>query len=204
MTYTYIMTSQSHPIHFITSNQKKFASLQNLLHPLGVDLRQLEYDFDEGRGLDIQTIAKSKLSQAKKAFPNKRLIVDDRGFFIPALKGFPGPFVKLLLDSFSYPGIIKLMQGETDRRAIFSFAVGYFDGEKDHIFVADEEGFIIDEPRGDNLHGWTELLYIYGHTSFPGRSLAELNDKEWKEYLAAIEAVDGFVMVRDYLAGDLS
>ncbi len=99
-------------------------------------------------------------------------------FFIPALKGFPGPFVKLLLDNFSYPGIIKLMQGETDRRAIFSFAVGYFDGEKDHIFVADEEGFIIDEPRGDNLHGWTELLYIYGHPSFPGRSLAELSDTQ--------------------------
>ena len=99
-------------IYFVTSNHKKFASLQKLLQPLGVDLRQLDYDFDEGRGLDIQTIAKSKLSQAKKAFPNKRLIVDDRGFFILALKGFPGPFVKLLLDSFSYPGIIKLMQGE--------------------------------------------------------------------------------------------
>ena len=198
------MKNQFHPIYFITYNHQKFASLQKLLHPIGINLQQLDYDFDEGRGLDIQTIAKSKLAQAKKAFPNKRLIVDDRGFFIPALKGFPGPFVKLLLDSFSYPGIIKLMQGETDRRAIFSFAVGYFDGEKDHIFVADEEGFIIDEPRGDNLHGWTELLYIYGHPSFPGRSLAELNDKEWKEYLAAIEAVDGFVMVRDYLAGDLS
>ena len=198
------MTSQFHSIHFITSNQRKFASLQKLLQPLGIDLHQLDYDFDEGRGLDIQTIAKSKLSQAKKVFPNKRLIVDDRGFFIPALKGFPGPFVKLLLDSFSYPGIIKLMQGETDRRAILSFTVGYFDGKEDHIFVADEEGFIIDQPRGDNLHGWTELLYIYGHPSFPGRSLAELNDEEWKEYLAAIEAVDGFAMVRDYLAGNLS
>ena len=169
--------AKSKIIYFTTSNQRKFASLQKLLQPLGVDLQQRDYDFDEGRGLDIQTIAKSKLSQAKKAFPNKRLIVDDRGFFIPVLKGFPGPFVKLLLDSFSYSGIIKLMQGETDRRATFSFAVGYFDGEKDHIFVADEEGFIIDEPRGDNLHGWTELLYIYGHPSFPGRSLAELNDE---------------------------
>ena len=194
------MTSQSRLIHFITSNQRKFTSLQKFLQPLGVDLQQLDYDFDEGRGLDIQMIAKSKLSQAKKTFPNKRLIVDDRGFFIPTLKGFPGPFVKMLLDSFSYPGIIKLMHGETDRRALFSFAVGYFDGEKDHIFVADEEGFIIDGPRGDNLHGWTELLYIYWHPRFPGRSLAELNDEEWKEYLAAIEAVDGFVMLRDYLA----
>ena len=193
--------AKSKIIYFTTSNQRKFASLQKLLQPLGVDLQQRDYDFDEGRGLDIQTIAKSKLSQAKKAFPNKRLIVDDRGLFIPALKGFPGPFVKLLLDSFSYPGIIKLMQGETDRRALFSFAVGYFDGEKDHIFVADEEGFIIDEPRGDNLHGWTELLYIYGHPRFPGRSLAELNDEEWQEYLAAIETVDGFAMLRDYLKG---
>ena len=191
-------------VYFITSNQRKFTSLQRLLQSLGINLQQLDYDFDEGRGLDIQTITKSKLSQAKKAFPNKRLIVDDRGFFIPALKGFPGPFVKLLLDSFSYPGIIKLMQGEADRRAIFSFAVGYFDGEKDHIFVADEEGFIIDEPRGDNLHGWTELLYIYGHPRFSGRSLAELNDDEWQEYLAAIETVDGFVMLRDYLKGEAS
>ena len=66
--------------------------------------------------------------------------------------------------------------------------------------MADEEGFIIDEPRGDNLHGWTELLYIYGHPSFPGRSLAELNNEEWQEYLTAIETVDGFAMVRDYLA----
>ena len=193
------MKNQSHPIHFITSNHQKFASLQKLLHPIGINLQQLDYDFDEGQGLDIQTIAKSKLAQAKKAFPNKRLIVDDRGFFIPALKGFPGPFVKLLLDSFSYPGIIKLMQNETDRRAIFSFAVCYFDGAKDHTFVANEEGFITDEPRGDNLHGWTELLYIYGHPSFPGRSLAELSDTQWQEYLAAIEDVDAFAMVRDYL-----
>ena len=131
--------TKSKTIYFITSNQRKFASLQKLLQPLDIDLQQLDHDFDEGRGLDIQTIAKSKLAQAKKAFPNKRLIVDDRGFFIPALKGFPGPFVKL-------------------------------------------------------------LLYIYGHPSFPGRSLTELNDEEWKEYLAAIEVADGFVVLRDYLA----
>ena len=35
-----------------------------------------------------------------------------------------------------------------------------------------------------------------------GRSLAELNNEEWQEYLAAIETVDGFVMLRDYLKGE--
>lgn len=117
-------------IYFATSNSQKFTSLKNLLSPLGIDLRQLEYDFDEGRDLDIRKIAEAKLAQAKRAFPDKKLIVDDRGFFIPALKGFPGPFVKLVLDSFSHEGLAKLMRGELDRRAIFSFATGYFDGEK--------------------------------------------------------------------------
>ena len=186
-------------IYFATSNSQKFTSLKSLLVPLGIDLRQLEYDFDEGRDLDIRKITEAKLIQAKRAFPGKRLVVDDRGFFIPALGGFPGPFVKLLLDSFSYKGLIKLMAGETDRRAVFSFGLGYFDGKSDVILTADEVGFIIDEPRGDNLHGWTELLYVYGYDTFPGKSLAELNDYEWREYLASIEEVDVFAKLRDHL-----
>lgn len=149
--------------------------------------------------MDIRKITEAKLIQAKRAFPGKRLVVDDRGFFIPALGGFPGPFVKLLLDSFSYKGLIKLMAGETDRRAVFSFGLGYFDGKSDVILTADEVGFIIDEPRGDNLHGWTELLYVYGYDTFPGKSLAELNDDEWREYLASIEEVDVFAKLRDHL-----
>lgn len=142
-------------IFFATSNKKKFESLSKILAPIGVELKQLEYDFDEGRDLTIETITQSKLKQAKEAFPDKKLIVDDRGFFIPALNGFPGPFIKLLLDSFSYKGLVKLMADEKDRRAIFSFAVGYYDGKEDEVFTADEVGFITQESRGDNLRGWT-------------------------------------------------
>lgn len=69
-------------IYFASSNSQKYTSLKNLLAPLGVDLQQLEYDFDEGRDLDIRKIAEAKLVQAKQAFPGKKLIVDGRGFFI--------------------------------------------------------------------------------------------------------------------------
>lgn len=186
-------------VYFITSNEKKFTSLRTSLQQINITIERLEYDFDEGRELSIEAVAKSKLAQAKAAFPGKALIVDDRGFFIPALNGFPGPFVKLLLDSFSYKGLVKLMKGEKDRRAIFSYAVGYFDGNKDHILVADEEGFITESPRGSDLHGWTEILYVYGHPSFPGKSLAELNEQQWQEYLRVIEDVDPFILLRNYL-----
>lgn len=190
-------------LYFVTSNSKKYASLSTQLKSLGIDLKQLEFDFDEGRELNIESITSYKLSQAKQKFPDKKLIVDDRGFFIPALNGFPGPFVKLLLNSFSYNGVIKLMNGITDRRAMFSYAIGYFDGQKDTILVTDEVGFITESPNGDNLHGLTDLLYIYGHPSFPNRSLAELSDDEWQDYLKATEDIDSFVTfvkLKNYLS----
>lgn len=190
-------------IYFVTSNKKKFLSLKKKLASLNINLERLEYDFDEGRDLSIKQVAKKKLAQAKEAFPDKHLIVDDRGFFIPALNGFPGPFVKLLLESFSYRGLIKLMSGEKDRRAIFSYAVGYFNGKNDTIFVADEVGFITDTPKGDNLHGWTELLYVYGYPSFPDRSLAELSDSEWEKYLEDIEDIDSFALLEKYLSENI-
>jgi non-canonical purine NTP pyrophosphatase (RdgB/HAM1 family) len=186
-------------IYFVTSNAKKFSSLKERLSSINVDLQQLQYDFDEGRSLDIKKVAQYKLDQAKKAFPNKKIIVDDRGFFIPALNGFPGPFVKLLLSSFSYKGLIKLMAEERDRRAIFSYAIAYFDGHTNTVIVANEEGFITDAARGDNLHGWTEILYVYGHPSFPKRSLAELNDQEWLRYLKYIEDIDVFMSLKKHL-----
>lgn len=191
------MTKQD--LYFVTSNSKKFDSLSKMLSPIGINLIRLEYDFDEGRELSIETVTKSKLNQAKQAFPGKKIVVDDRGFFIPVLNGFPGPFVKILLNSFSYKGLIKLMTDEKDRRAIFSFAVGYYDGKEDRVFTADEVGFIIQEPRGDNLHGWTELLYVYGHPSYPDKSLAELTDAEWSDYLKQIEDVDPFALLKNHL-----
>ncbi len=186
-------------LYFVTSNNKKFQSLSKMLSPIGINLLRLEYDFDEGRELSIESVAKSKLDQAKQAFPDKKIVVDDRGFFIPALNGFPGPFVKLLLNSFSYKGLVKLMNGESDRRALFSYAIGYFDGHTDHIFVANEEGFITEKPQGDNLHGWTELLYIYGHPRYPGKSLAELTDAEWDDYLEQINDIDPFALLKKHL-----
>jgi XTP/dITP diphosphohydrolase len=190
--------SKQTAVYFVTSNDQKFKSLQAQLAEAGTELKRLSYDFDEGRSLDIKTVAGVKLAQAKAAFPGKKLIVDDRGFFIPALCGFPGPFVKVLLESFSYKGLIKLMKGEADRRAYFSFAAAYFDGQTDHVFVADEEGFITDRPKGNDLHGWTELLYVYGHPTFPGKSLAQLSGPQWRHYLQSIEDTDPFSLLKEH------
>ena len=51
--------SNNKQIYFVTSNTKKFISLQKMLAPVEVDLQRLEYDFDEGRDLDIRKITEA-------------------------------------------------------------------------------------------------------------------------------------------------
>ncbi len=137
-------------------------------------------------------IIEHKLEQAKKMLPGKRVLVDDRGFNIPALNGFPGPMLKLVIQSISVDGLVRLMGGRKDRRAEFVTSLGYFDGRDDSFFQTKEEGFLLDEPKGDNLRGWNDLLYIYGYKSNPGKSLAEYTDAEWEAYLQELN--DGDVM----------
>ena len=177
-------------IFLVTSNPRKVEDYNRRLDNSNYIIKNVSLDLNEGRSLDIKEIAELKLAQAKTLYPNERIIVEDRGFFIPALNNFPGPFVKVFLNSIGTKGLLKLMEGMEDRRANFVSVLAYFDGEKDHYFYDYEKGFLINEEKGSNIRGWTEILYIYGRETFPDRSLAELNDQEWESYLIDIEKND--------------
>jgi non-canonical purine NTP pyrophosphatase (RdgB/HAM1 family) len=177
-------------IHLVTSNQRKVDDYNRRINLPNLEIVRLNVDLDEGRSLDIQEIANIKLQQAKKLFPNKAILVEDRGFFIPALNNFPGPFVKIFLKSIGIEGVLKLMESKEDRTALFITVLAYFDGNTDHFFVDTEIGFLGLTAKGNNIRGWTDILYIYGHEAFPNKSLAELNDEEWSKYLEKIEVND--------------
>ena len=129
-------------ILFITSNNRKIEDYNRRFEPAGYHIEQLNIDINEGRSLDIKEITHLKLQQAKKASEGNPVFVEDRGFFISALNGFPGPFVKLFLKSIGVQGIIDLMRTKTDRTAKFISVLGYWDGNKEHYFIETEEGFI--------------------------------------------------------------
>lgn len=175
---------------FVTSNDRKIKDYNRRFEPLGYHIEQLNIDLNEGRSLDIKEITQLKLQQAKKASLGNPVFVEDRGFFIPALNGFPGSFVKVFLKSIGVQGIIDLMRTKTDRTAKFISVLGYWDGNQEHYFIEIEDGFITNDVCVGDLRGWTEILYIYGYKTHPGRSLCELNDEEWNEYLCDIEKND--------------
>jgi inosine/xanthosine triphosphate pyrophosphatase family protein len=149
-------------------------------------------DFDEGRFLDIRDITRYKLQQAKNAFPNKpHLVVEDTGFLILALNGFPGPYVKYFLSTIGVDRLLTLMQSEPDKTAIFRTVLGYFDGKKDYFFSYDETEFILDrKSKNTDIKGWTEILTIYGHHPYIDKSLSELSQQEYEHYHSIVEKED--------------
>ena len=190
-------------IYFATSNKRKVEDYSRRFAPLGFEVIQLDIELNEGRSLDILEIAKAKLEQAKAAYPNYKIIVEDRGFIIPSLNNFPGPFVKVFLNSIGIVGILDLMINKKDKTAKFVSVLGYFDGTQDHFFEDIEIGFLPDQIKGENLRGWTDILYIYGHPLFPKQSLAELSDSQWQEYLNEIEKQDYLTKFGDFLKGEV-
>lgn len=177
-------------IYFVTTNRRKYEEYQEIVAKHSVTLEHYDAELVEPQSTDAMHIIEHKLAQAKKLLPGKRVLVDDRGFNVPALNGFPGPMLKLVLTTIGVDGFLKLMQGKQDRRAEFITSLGYFDGRDDLFFQTKEEGFLLEVPKGDNLRGWNELLYIYGYKSNPGKSLAEYTDAEWNAYLKELNDVD--------------
>lgn len=173
-------------IYLVTTNKRKFEEHSDALKGHGLKLVQLSEELVELQTADNAAIIRYKLGQAKKLLPGKKVLVDDRGFHIHALHGFPGPMLKFSLQTFGVEGFLALLAGKTDRSADFITSLGYYDGMKDVFFQAREEGFLLTQPRGNNLRGWTELMYIYGHKSLPSKSLAEYMDEEWSAYLSEL------------------
>ena len=111
-------------IFFATSNFHKFNEARKLLAEFNIAIAMLKIEVPEIQDDNLETIAKtSALSAMEKA--HLPLIVEDAGLFIEELKGFPGPYSKYVLQTIGMKGILKLLEGNDERRACFRSAVCY-------------------------------------------------------------------------------
>jgi XTP/dITP diphosphohydrolase len=156
-------------IVFVTSNVHKaqevaafFAGIAEITH---VPLECPEYRDD-----DIGEIARRK---AEHAFGELKvpLMVDDTGFSISALKGFPGPYAAYVHRTIGNEGILKLMEGVDNRRAWFETAIAYAEDTGIHIFRGRLEGEVV-PPRGSGGFGY-DPIFAFGGKTLSEYSLAE-------------------------------
>lgn len=183
-------------IVFVTHNRGKIASAQRLLK--NVNVRIFDYELDEPRGDDIDFISRRKVEQAY-ALVKKPCLSLDTGFFIDALNGFPRAYVNYALDTIGLEGILKLMEGKTDRACRFTECLSYHDGETIHQFHGRHDGTLSTQILGkDSPVKWSDLWYIFcpgDHT----RTLAQLTDAE-REHYNATQAVNSMHVFAEWYA----
>lgn len=178
-------------INFITSNQGKIKSLENSLKLKDVDV------FVCARNLDIMepqfdTVHEVSKFKALKAFEilKEPLLVEDGGFSVFELKGFPGVYTKYILKTLGADGILKLMHDIKNRTAKF-ISVATFINEDGDVFQFEREGgeFEISKEKVDiqSPFAWSELWKIIYLKEY-NKNLCELSEQEVYEYYERIGA----------------
>jgi non-canonical purine NTP pyrophosphatase (RdgB/HAM1 family) len=172
-------------IIFATGNKGKVASLRRNLVAEGLDISvsQQPLDLIEPQAHTAAEVATVKANQAYSLL-GKPVLVDDSSFHISALGGFPGPYIKYMLETVGVEGIMNFMAGKKDRSAYFMSSLVFIDekGEAHAFNGQDEKGAIVDEiDPYDHPSAWSELWKIFAP---PGqtKTYSQMSDTELMDH----------------------
>lgn len=129
-------------INYATGNERKFSNAKAFFIPYGIEVKQLRLRIDEIQSEDALEITKAKAKDAYR-IAKCPVFVNDATWIIPALNGFPGPFMKYVNQWFTPDDFMHLMQGKADRRIILRDTIVYIDESGETVFTRDHEGIIL-------------------------------------------------------------
>jgi len=165
-------------INFITGNGGKVLTLQKAFVDRGrndIEVKQQKLEIIEPQADTVKEVSKNKALQAYKIL-HEPLLVEDGGFCIDALNGFPGVYTRYVLDTIGAEGLLKLMSNNPNRNCGFVSCITYIDGNgKIMQFDSSDksEGELATElVRVDCKEAWSDIWYIYKIKSI-GKTLAE-------------------------------
>lgn len=135
------------PLYFATSNKAKVNEAKAILQ---LPIEEVSFELDEIQSLNLEEIVTHKVKQAFEKV-KEPVFVDDVGFNVSAWNGFPGPFIKFLLDAGGNEMLIKMLSSFPDKKITTVCSIAFHDGEQIHTFQGFVEGEIVNKPRGE---GW--------------------------------------------------
>ena len=108
----------------------------------------------------------------------KLILADDSGIEIEYLDNFPGVYTKRWhngTDRERNLALIEKLQGvpREKRKIVFTTAIALSDGEKTICETGKIEGYVTEEPRGENGFGFDEIFELEN-----GKTLAEISSEE--------------------------
>ena len=111
-------------IYFATGNKHKLIEARGILQLEGYETEPVDCPYPELQADELEVISAYGAKWCANHL-NKAVMVDDSGIFIEVLNGFPGPYSRYVEDHLGNGKILKLMEKEQNRTAVFKTAVGF-------------------------------------------------------------------------------
>lgn len=150
-------------IHFVTTNEGKAAALKQMMSTVGIEVVQVEIDLVEPQADSTMEVALNKAKQAVKLL-GKPVVVEDSGFSIDVLAGFPGAYIKYALATIGAEGLLRLAAPFPDAACRFVSVMCYAapDGTQQSFVDNSTAGTlarVIDPNPAPNA--WSELWRVF-------------------------------------------
>ena len=172
------MTEPKRTVYFATENRNKYVEAARISALFGVTLKHLNVEKKEIQSQKLTEIASFAAKQAAEA-ANKGVVVEDAGFFVRGLGGFPGPYSSYVFDTVGWEGILKLMHGVRNRAAYFEAVVAYCQpGKRPICFTGNVKGAVRIGARGSYGFGFDPIFVPMGDQ----KTFAEMSADEKNLY----------------------
>ncbi len=149
-------------IFLATSNKGKLREFRQILHGTA-ELEHIDMSIDERRSDDPEEIVRDKAERLSEA-TQKTVICDDSGLFIDSLNDFPGTCSAYIHNRIGLKGILKLMEGISQRGCEYRCAVAIASpGERAKSFLGTERGRISDAIKGEKGFGHDPIFIPEGY-----------------------------------------
>lgn len=161
----------SNRVYFATSNDSKFAEARLVLSEFGLGLGRLRTKGAEVQSDDVAVVA-SAAASALASCEDRPFFVEDTGLYVESLRGFPGAYAAFVHGTIGLRGLLRLLEGRSDRSAEFVSAVALVEGHRGpRLFTGRLKGSISLRPRGTHGFGFDPVFVPEGSEL----SLAELS-----------------------------
>jgi XTP/dITP diphosphohydrolase len=158
------------PWVFVTSNVNKWREAERIL---GRPVERVELELDELQAENVSAVALAKARLAHQRL-KRPVIVEDAGFELRGLGGFPGPYIKYWERQGGLESLCRAADGLGDRRVRAVCALGVCSDERCEVVEGAVEGTLALHPRGTSGFGWDAVFVPQGEA----RTFGEMSPEE--------------------------
>lgn len=173
---------------YVTGNKNKYENAKKFFADYDIEVEQEALSIAEIQGSDSAEIAVSKAQEAWKEL-KKPLFINDASWSIPALKGFPGPYMKYINQWLEPVDFIHLMEGKEDRSIILKDVIVFINESGYTIFTNEHTGVVLEQVASvPSRHSSDAVISLsssglsIGEEVSRGTFFVDGEDKVWKEF----------------------